>query len=116
MARRLRGSSDPLRARKVRIWLVLGSWESLRSTTILTARAVFVQRLSAAGFRRWGSSSSMRLAGFVGRRPKTSFRYAYGLWPFMRAECTRLITAAACWGRIWFSTQLLSMGRSPSSM
>ena len=58
---------------------------------------------------------------------------AYGSNPLSFAECSKLITAAAHWparrepansqfylptaiGRIWFSTQLLYAGRSPSSM
>ena len=70
----------------------------------------------------------MRLAGCVGNRSSTSLRYAYGSCPLSRAECTRLMTAAArlparrvpansqllrpsAIGRIWFSTQLLSIGR-----
>ena len=56
-----------------------------------------------------------------------------GVVPFMRADCTKLMTAAARWparrlpansqlalpmaiGRIWFSIQLLSTGSCPSSM
>jgi hypothetical protein len=31
----------------------------------------------------------------VGSRWSTSRRYAYGSWPFSRAECTKLMTAAA---------------------
>jgi hypothetical protein len=61
-----------------------------------------------------------------------SFRYACGSCPFSLADCTRLMIAAArlparsepansqllrpmAIGRIWFSTQLLSAGKSPSS-
>ena len=46
------------------------------ATTILTARAGLIQLQPALSFQRCGSSSSTRLAGCVGRRSKTSFRYA----------------------------------------
>ena len=75
----------------------------------------------------------MRLARWVGSRSSTSFRYAYGSCPLMRAECTKLITAAArlparrlpannqftlprAIGLMGFSTQLFEIGRSPSLM
>jgi hypothetical protein len=83
--------------------------------------------------QRCGSNSAIWLFGCVGNRSSTSRRYAEGSCPLSRAECTRLITAAARWparrlpansqllrpiaiGRTWFSTQLLSIGSSPSSM
>lgn len=37
----------------------------------------------------------MRLAGCVGFRSRTSLRYACGWWPFRRADCIRLMKAAA---------------------
>lgn len=74
----------------------------------------------------------MRLFGWVGRRRSTSLIYAHGSCPFMRADWIRLMTAAAslparklpansqllrpmATGRIWFSIQLLSTGKCPSS-
>ena len=54
-------------------------------------------RASLNVFRcQWcGRSSFMRRACIVGRRSSTSFREAYGSCPLSRAECTRLMIAAA---------------------
>ena len=74
----------------------------------------------------------MALALWVGRRVRTSFKYAYGSCPLSLADCIKLMIVAERWpasnepansqfflpmahGRIWFSYQLLSIGRSPSS-
>jgi hypothetical protein len=72
----------------------------------------------------------MRLAGCVGRRSSTSFRYRYGSWWLSLADWIRPMMTAARWparsdpaksglalpratGRIRFSSQSLSKGRSP---
>ncbi len=58
---------------------------------------------------RCGSSSAMRLFGWVGRRLSTSLMYAHGSCPSMRADWIRLITAAARWParRLPANSQLL---------
>ena len=103
-----------------------------RSADELTDSVYYAFSTAALGAQRCASNSPTRRAGCVGSRCSTSFRYAYGASPFSRADCTRLMTAAARWparkepannqfarpsamGRIWFSTQLLSMGSCPSS-
>ena len=73
-------------------------------------------------------------AGRLSRQPLEDVaQVGVGICPLSRAEWTRLMMAAArlparrlpansqlvrplAIGRIWFSTQLLSIGRSPSSM
>jgi hypothetical protein len=79
-----------------------------------------------------GSSESKSRFFSVGRRSKTSFRYAHGSCPLSLADSIRLsITpdrSPACWeptnnqflrpiasGRIAFSAALLSIGTSPST-
>lgn len=49
------------------------------------------------GAQRCGSNSATLRAGCVGSRCRTSFRYAYGPSSLSRADCTRLMTAAARW-------------------
>ena len=86
-----------------------------------------------AGIQRCGSNSSMSRALCVGSRVSTSLRYAYGSCPLSLADWIRLMMAAArlparrlpansqffrpvAMGRMRFSIQLLSIGRSPSPM
>jgi ABC-type branched-subunit amino acid transport system substrate-binding protein len=64
---------------------LINALESIQDASFVSVRRIRLddgERLYEAsatgGFQRWGNNSSIRLAGWVGSRSRTSRRYAYG--------------------------------------
>jgi ABC-type branched-subunit amino acid transport system substrate-binding protein len=62
---------------------LINALESIQDASFVSVRRIRLddgERFyeASGSFQRWGSNSSMRLAGCVGSRSRTSRRYAYG--------------------------------------